>query len=289
MSYLVRGISSNKNARLICVDAKDVVQKAQDLHDCSGTAIAALGRVLIGTIMLGENLKGENEKLTLHVASHGIVKSILATINSKGEVKGYISNPFADLPQNTLGKLDVSGIIGKGELRVIKDLGMKDPYVGVVPLTSGEIGEDLAYYLFSSEQIPSVVGVGVLVASDRSIKQAGGFIIQLLPDASEEFIAKLEEKVKDLKSVTDLLDKNMSPEDILKNIMDGVEEVQILEKKEVSFVCNCNKDNFYRGLLTLGKDDLIEMFEEKPHIETECHFCRAKYSFVKEDFAEVIA
>lgn len=288
MGYIVRGITKSKNARFFCVDSTDVVQKAQSIHKCAATAAAAFGRMLTAGLLMGEDLKDESNVLTIQLSARGEVKNIVVTANGKGQVKGYISNPLADKPLNSIGKLDVKGIVDGGFLRVIKDLGMKKPYIGVSNIVSGEIGEDVAYYYFTSEQIPSVVGVGVLVSPGLTIKKAGGFIIQLLPDAKEEFIDKLEEKTKKIKSVTDLLDKGMTPEDIAKYLFDGVDEIEFLGKKEVDFFCDCNREKFYKGVIATGKDEINHIFSEHDNFETVCHFCGVKYTFEKNEFQEFI-
>ncbi len=289
MSYIIRGITKNQNARFFCINSLDIVAKAQEIHKCSSTSIAALGRLLTAGAMMGADLKGSANLLTLKIDSpKSLIKTILVTADNKGNVKGYVGNPLADLPLNpNTKKLDVGGIVGQGELRVIKDLGLKEPYVGISPIITGEIGDDLAYYFYNSEQIPSIVGVGVLVNQDLSIKQAGGFIIQLLPDATEEFITKLEEKLPSLTSVTELLDKGYTPEDIIKYIFEDVEEFQIMEKNEVKYSCNCDRERYYKALITLGKEELEHLFEKEDTFTTECHFCEKRYVFSKEDFKEI--
>ncbi|BDU50179.1 Hsp33 family molecular chaperone HslO [Haliovirga abyssi] len=288
MGYLIRGITKNKNARFFCVDSKNIVEEAQKIHKCSATTIAAFGRVLTAGVIMGSDLKGEKDLLTIKITGDGALKQIIVTANSKGYVKGYVSNPYADLPLNENGKLDVGGIIGRGNLQIIKDMGLKEPYVGISNLVSGEIGEDLANYFFYSEQVPSVVGVGVLVDKDLSIKRAGGFIIQLLPEADEEFINRLEEKIKTIKSVTEMLESNMSPEDIINSIFENVEDIEILDKKEVKYNCDCDKDRFYRGLITLDKNEIKEMLETDKEIKAKCHFCHKEYIFTEEDFKEFL-
>ncbi len=290
MSYIIRGITKNQNARFFCINSLDIVAKAQEIHKCSSTSIAALGRLLTAGAMMGADLKGSANLLTLKIDSpKSLIKTILVTADNKGNVKGYVGNSLADLPLNpNTKKLDVEGIVGQGELRVIKDLGLKEPYVGISPIITGEIGDDLAYYFYNSEQIPSIVGVGVLVNQDLSIKQAGGFIIQLLPDATEEFITKLEEKLPSLTSVTELLDKGYTPEDIIKYILEDVEEFEIMEKSEVKYGCNCDRERYYKALITLGKEELEHLFEKEDTFTAECHFCEKKYSFSREDFKEYV-
>lgn len=286
MGKLVRGIS--KNARLICVDSKDVIQKAQEIHNCSSTAITGFGRLLSIGLMMGIDLKNDDDSISLKIISEGPIKQMLVTANKKGEIKGYMQNPYADKELREDGKVDVGGIVGKGNLQVIKDMGMGKPYVGISNLVSGEIAEDFADYFARSEQIPSVVGAGVLVGKELEIKQAGGFIIQLMPNATEEFIDKMENKVKGIKSVTELLSEGKTPKEILEYLMDGIEKLEILEETEVKYSCNCNKDKFYRGLISLGKEEIIKVFTEQEEIETACNFCHEKYKFKKEEFEEFL-
>ena len=287
-SYLVRGISKKGSARFFAIDATDVVAEAQKIHEASGTVIAALGRTLIGALLLAEDLKGEEEILNVKIECDGAIGGIIATANSKGEVKGEAVNKYADLPPTPNLKFDVKGIVGKGELKIIKDMGLKEPYIGVVPITSGEIAEDFAYYFYTSEQIPSVVALGVLVNPDLSIKNAGGYIIQLMPGVTDEFIDELEKRVGELEPITTMLNEKMNPEDIINKIFQGIEEVEFLAKKENVYRCRRDKDKYYRGLITLGKTELKMMFEEQKEIEVECHFCRKKYKFIEEEFDEFL-
>ena len=287
-SYLVRGITKKGSARFIAVDSTDVVSDAQNIHEASGTVIAALGRTLTGALLLAEDLKGEKEMLNIKIECDGAVGGIFVTANSAGEVKGEAVNKLADLPPTPQMKFDVKGIIGNGELKIIKDMGLKEPYIGVVPITSGEIAEDFAYYFFTSEQIPSVVALGVLVNPDLSIKKAGGYIVQLMPGVEEEFIDALEKRVGELRSITTMLDAGMTPENIIEEIFRDIEDIDFLAKKEVAYRCRCDKDKYYRGLITVGKKELEEMFEKEGKIEVECHFCRKKYSYTRDEFEEFL-
>lgn len=287
-SYLVRGITKKGSARFIAVDSTDVVSDAQNIHEASGTVIAALGRTLTGALLLAEDLKGEKEILNIKIDCDGAIGGIFVTANSLGEVKGEVVNKLADLPPTPQMKFDVKGIIGNGELKIIKDMGLKEPYIGVVPITSGEIAEDFAYYFFTSEQIPSVVALGVLVNPDLSIKKAGGYIVQLMPGVEEEFIDALEKRVGELRSITAMLDAGMTPENIIEEIFRDIEDIEFLAKKEVAYRCRCDKDKYYRGLITVGKKELEEMFEKEGKIEVECHFCRKKYSYTRDEFEEFL-
>jgi len=289
MGKLVRGITKEKNARFFCVDAKNVVQQAREIHETSVTATAAFGRLLIAALMMGRDLKDDNGLATIKLNVDGPVGKIIVTANNKGQVKGDIYNPGIEMPLNKQGKLDVAGLIGKGNLTVIKDIGLKHPYSGVSPIISGELGEDIAYYYFNSEQIASVVGLGVLVKpADRSVISAGGFIIQLLPDAKEEFISKLEEKIKNISSVTEMLGNGMNPEEIVREIFDGVEDIEINDSIDTQYYCNCDKERFFKALITLGDKELKELFEKEDTVSTECHFCKKKYTFKKDEFEEYL-
>ncbi len=289
MGKLIRGITKEKNARFFCVDSKNVVQEARNIHKTSITSTAAMGRLLSAALMMGRDLKGENGLTTIKLDTDGLIGKVIVTANNKGEVKADISNPSVEVAPKDNGKLDVAGIVGKGALTVIKDIGVKQPYSGVSPIISGELGEDIAYYFFNSEQIASVVGLGVLIKpEDYTVENAGGFIIQLLPDAKEEFISKLEEKIKTIPSVTEMLAKGMDPEAIMKYIFEDVEEIEVNDSIESKYYCNCDKDRFFRGLITLDKTQLKDIFEKDKSITVECHFCKEKYTFVEEEFREYI-
>lgn len=293
MDRLIRGVSNN--ARFVLVDTKKIVQEALDIHKTSPTATAAFGRLLTAAELMGSNLKGD-DILTLRTSTDGILGSMIVTLDKDG-VKGYLSNPDADLPPTESGQPDVAGIIGKGTLNVIKDMGLKDPYVGISTIESGEIAYDIAYYYYTSEQTPTVIALGIELEDENKVKSAGGYMIQLLPGAEDWFITALEEKIKAIRNMTELFKGEMSLERILKLLYEDmndengeslVEEYQILEEKKIKYNCNCSREKFYRGIITLGKEQLTEMLEEKPEIEAICHFCGEKYSFVKEDLKEFL-
>lgn len=295
MAKIIRGIS--KNARFWVIDSTDIVQKAQDIHNMSPTAIAAFGRLLTAGAMMGTNLKG-NDLLTLRIDSEGPVKQIIVTSNNSGNVKGYVANTAADAPLKENGQPDVGAIVGPGMLRVIKDMGLQnaEPYIGLATLQTGEIAEDLAYYYYTSEQTPTVIGLGVSLNKDLGVNHAGGFMIQLLPDAEDNFITKLEEKIKAIRPVTELLEGGMDPNRIAKLLYEDmseedqdalIEEYEILEENEVGYVCDCHKNKFFKGLITLGQEELKKMLEKDGHIEVECHFCKSKYSYTAEDFEPI--
>ena len=295
MSKIIRGIS--KNARFWLIDSTALVQNAQNIHNMSPTAIAAFGRLLTAGAIMGTNLKGE-DLLTLRIDSEGPIKQMVVTATSSGDVKGYVAYPEEDLPLKENGHPDVAGLIGAGTLRVIKDMGLRnaDPYMGISDLQTGEIAEDLAYYYFTSEQTPTVIALGVSINKDMSVKSAGGYMIQLMPDSDDAFIDKLEEKIKNIRTITELLEGGMDPLRIAKLIYedinsenhdDLIEKYKILEENTVNYKCDCNKDKFYKGLITLGKDEINHILEHDHQIEAECHFCKTKYVFIEEDFKEI--
>ncbi|CAK7049033.1 MULTISPECIES: Hsp33 family molecular chaperone HslO [Fusobacterium] len=294
MSKIIRGVS--KNARFFLVDSTNIVQEALDIHKCSPTAIDAFGRLLTAGVMMGSTLKGK-DLLTLRTDTDGPLDNMVVTADSDGGVKGYVSNPSADVVLTDNGKSNVGALIGKGMLRIIKDMGLKEPYVGMSPIDSGEIAQDLAYYFFNSDQTPTVIALGVKLKDEKTVACAGGYMIQLLPGAEECFIGALEEKIQAIRPMTELMMGGMDLKRILKLLYEDmssedneklIEEYEILEEKEVSYKCNCDKDKFYRGLITLGKKELNEIFETQKFLETECHFCGKKYKFTKEDFKEIL-
>lgn len=294
MAKLIRGVS--KNARFWVIDSTDIVQQAENIHEMSPTAIAAFGRLLTAGAIMGTNLKGD-DLLTLRIDSEGPIKQMIVTATSTGDVKGYVGNPTEDLPLKENGQPNVAGLVGAGTLRVIKDMGLRnaDPYMGISNLQTGEIAEDIAYYLFSSEQIPSVLALGVSLNDDMTIKSAGGYMVQLMPGAEDDFIDKLENKIKSIRTINELLEGGMNPEAIAKLLYDDmgteeekfVEEYEILETTEVNYTCNCSKDKFYKGLITLGKEEIDHILEHDKKLEVECHFCRKKYAYTEEDFKNI--
>ena len=285
MARIIRGTS--KNARFIAVDSKDIVQEALDLHKATPKAIEAFGKLLTAGLMIGTDLKGD-DLLTLRTDTDGPLNHMVVTTDAKKGIKGYMSNPAADLQSN-----GVSAITGKGILRVIKDMGLKEPYVGMSDIKNGDLAHDLAYYYYTSEQTPSVVALGVSLSKDMTVKAAGGYMVQLLPGAEDSFIDALEEKVKAVKNVTELFEGGMDLERIIKLLYEDmtdenheklVEEYEILEETHVNYQCNCEREKFFRGLITLGKEQLQEIFTEKEELEVECHFCKKKYSFKENEF-----
>lgn len=292
MDRIVRGVS--KNARFFVTDTTEIVREALVMHECTPGAIYAFGKFLTAGIIMGATLKGE-DVLTLRTDTDGLVGQMLLTVNAGGDIKGYIQNPGA---QYLTVKEDnkATDFVGTGALRVIKDMGLKDPYVGISDMTTGDIAQDIAYYYYTSEQVPSVISLGVSLDKEGNVKHAGGFMIQLLPGADEDFITKLEEKLKAMRSFTELRAGGMDLERIVKLIYEDmedekgealVEEYQILEEKSVQYKCNCSRDKFYSGVITLGKKEIDEIIDEHGSLDVECHFCNKIYKFGKDDFKDL--
>ncbi len=278
MDRILRATSKNNEVRAFVAETRDLVNEGVKMHQTTPVASAALGRLLTGGAMMGITLKGNNDLITLNIKGDGPLGGVLVTTNAKGEVKGYVQNPSVDIPTKENGKLDVSGAIGAGSLTVIRDYGLKEPYVGQVKLISGEIADDLTYYFASSEQVPSVVALGVLVDKDYTIKQSGGFIIQLMPDASEETISQIESNIHDLPSVTAMFENGFKAEDILGKILMDLEP-KVLDVTIPMYKCNCNKDRVEKALISVGEKDIQEMIDDGETIELSCHFCDLKYHF----------
>lgn len=285
--YLIRATAANAQIRAFALTSRDLVETARSRHNLSPVVTAALGRLMTGAVMMGSMLKGGKDMLTLQVNGDGPVGALTVTADSKGNVKGYANAPQAMMPPNANGKLDVGGVIGNGYLTVIKDMGMKEPYSSQVALQSGEIGDDLTYYFAASEQVPSCVALGVLMEKNNTVKQAGGFIIQLMPFAQEEVIKKLEEKISTIASVTSMLDEGNTPEQILELVL-GDMELEITEKMPVQFKCNCTKERVEKVLLSLGKKELEEMIAEGEEVKLHCHFCNKDYGFTVEELKALI-
>ncbi len=287
MDYLVRATAADAQIRAFAVTSRDLVEKARQAHDTSPVMTAALGRLLSAGTMMGTMMKGEKDVLTLQINGDGPAGGLTVTADSHGNVKGYANEPQVMLPANHLGKLDVGGALGAGYLRIIKDLGLKEPYVGQTDLVSGEIAEDLTYYFAVSEQVPSSVGLGVLMEKNNTVKRAGGFIVQVMPFASDEVISRLESNLGKVYSVTSLLDQGMSPEDMLNYILEGM-DVQITDTVPVAFTCDCSKERVEKALIAVGEKDIREMAEEGKSIEVKCHFCNTAYEFTVEELQEIL-
>lgn len=284
--YMIRATAGNGAIRAFAVTSKNMVEAARVAHNTAPVVTAALGRTLTAAAMMGSMMKGDKDVLTLHIQGTGPMRGLNVTADSHGNVKGYPFENQVDLPANAMGKLDVGGAIGMGELVVIKDLGLKEPYVGQTQLQTGEIAEDLTYYFAVSEQVPSSVGLGVLVDRDCSVRQAGGFIIQLMPDVTDEMIEKLEQKISTVRSVTEMLEEGLTPEDILKELLQDF-DLEILDTMETGFVCDCTREKVSRAILSIDKKDLQSMIDDEEPIEVRCQFCNKKYRFEVEELKEM--
>ena len=286
--YLIKGMAYDNQFRVYAIDATEAVAEAQRRHDTWSASSAALGRTMVGSLLVATTgLKGD-QKMTVIVNGNGLGGRILADANAQGDVKGYIQNPHVSLPLNANGKLDVRAVVGtEGTLSVIKDLGLKDPFSGQVPIVSGELGEDFTYYMANSEQIPSAVGLSVLVDTDDSIKVAGGFMIQVLPFASDEAIASIEKNIAEMPLVSRLMENGATPEDILHRIL-GKENVHFIEKMPVQFKCDCSHDRFKQGMAAIGTEELTAIIEEDHGAEVVCQFCGTKYNYTEDELTELL-
>lgn len=280
--YIVRATAANAQIRAFACTTKNLVEKARQAHETSPVMTAALGRLLSAGAMMGSMLKGEDDLLTLQIKGDGPANGLTVTADAAGHVKGYANVPDVILPANAAGKLDVGGAIGSGILSVIKDMGLKEPYVGQTLLQTGEIGDDLTYYFATSEQVPSSVGLGVLMERDNTVRQAGGFIVQLMPFAEEEIIGRLEENLQKITSVTSLLDEGKTPEQMLGLLLEGLEP-EIVDTMSADFVCNCDKSRVEKVLISIGKQELQNIIDDGEAIEVNCHFCNKNYRFSVEE------
>lgn len=288
MDKMIRATAQNGDVRIIAAITTETVQEGAKLHNCTPTAAAALGRMLTAGTLMGALLKNESDSLTLQIAGGGEAKGVMVTAHSDGSVKGYIGNPEVDLPLNHLGKLDVGGAIGKeGNLKIIRDMGLKEPYVGQVPIYTGEIGDDIAYYFTVSEQTPSAVALGVLVDTDLTIKAAGGFIIQMMPGASEYIADIITYRLQEIPSVTSMITKGMTIEEILQYVFEDM-GLKIHEDLKPEYRCDCSRDRVERALISIGQKDLTELYEEGKSEEILCHFCNKAYVFTNEDIGKLL-
>lgn len=282
MSRIVRTIS--KDASVVCsaIDGRDIVNRIEQIHKTSAVCTAALGRLTLGASLMGFGLKGKDDSLTLRMAGGGPAGTLIAVSDSFGNVKSYIQNPVVEIPLNSVGKLDVRGAVGTdGTLSVIKDLGLKEPYSGQVPIVSGEIAEDITSYLAASEQVPSVCALGVLVNPDLSCACAGGFLIQLLPFAPDSAVDVIEKNIQSMQSVTNMLSEGMTAEDIAMKALEGLEP-NVLDDFEVNYVCDCSKERVERALVSLGNQQLEELAQDE-ETEVKCHFCDKTYHFTSDE------
>lgn len=280
--YIVRATAAGAQIRAFAATTRNLVEAARVAHNTSPVMTAALGRLLTAGAMMGTMLKGEKDLLTLQIRGDGPGRGLTVTADSQGHVKGYPLVPDVILPANDRGKLDVAAAMGTGILSVIRDMGLGEPYVGQTPLQTGEIAEDLTYYFASSEQVPSGVGLGVLMERDNTVKQAGGFILQLMPGAEESVIAALEERLSQVSSVTALLEAGNTPEQLLQLLLQGL-EVQFTDTVEPGFYCNCDKGRVEKALISIGEEELQEMVDEDKEIEVSCQFCNRHFVFTVEE------
>lgn len=286
MDYLVKALAFDNQVRAYATRTTETVSEAQRRHQTWPTASAALGRSMTFGVMMGAMLKGD-AKLTIKVEGGGPIGAILVDSNSKGEVRGYVTNPQTHFELNAKGKLDVARAVGtEGTLTIVKDLGLKDHFSGQVPIVSGELGEDFTYYLVTSEQVPSSVGVGVLVNPDNTILASGGFIIQLLPGTSDETITLIEERLRRIDPISKLIQRGLTPEQILEEVL-GENNVRILEKQPVAFKCQCSKERIENAVISLGAHEIQAMIDEEGQAEAQCHFCNEVYLLTREDLEQL--
>ena len=284
---IIRGMAANNQVRFFASYTKEVVETARSLHNTSPVATAALGRLLTAGTMMGSMCKNDSDVLTLQIQCSGPINGLTVTANAKAQVKGYANNPQVMLPPSPQGKLDVGKALDLGVLSVIKDIGLKEPYVGQSNLTTGEIAEDLTYYFATSEQIPTSVALGVLMEKDNTVKHAGGFIIQLMPFAEESLISDLETRLQDFSSITSLMDKGMTPEDMMKQLFDGY-DVVVTDSITPSYHCDCSKERVYKAVMSVGKAEIEDMIADGEPIEVGCHFCNQKYVFDLDDLKSML-
>ncbi len=285
--YIVRATAANAQIRAFAMTSRALVEEARRIHDLSPVITAALGRLLTASAMMGSMLKGEKDVLTLQIHCDGPVRGLAVTADAKANVKGTALEPQVMLPPNAIGKLDVGGAVGNGILSVIKDMGLKEPYVGQTQLQTGEIAEDLTYYFATSEQIPSAVGLGVLMDKDNTVKQAGGFIIQLMPFAEDETINSLEEKLKTMDSVTNILEAGNTPEQLLELLL-GDLGLEINDTLQSQYYCDCSRERVERAIISIGKKNIQEMIDDGKQVEVRCQFCDKVYNFEIEDLDKML-
>lgn len=285
--YIIRATAADNSIRAFAATTRETVEYARKRHNTSPVATAALGRLLTAGGMMGSMMKGEKDLLTLQIKGTGAIGGITVTADSAGNVKGYVDEPLVLIPANSAGKLDVSGAIGAGKLTVIRDIGMKEPYIGQTDLVSGEIAEDLTYYYAVSEQVPSSVALGVLMSRDNTVRQAGGFVIQLMPDTNDSVIDELEARLNAIRPVTTMLEQGMSPEDILNEAL-GSFGLNIMDKMSTGFHCNCSRKRVEKALISVGRNELEDMVNEGKPIEMNCHFCNESYMYDIQDLKELL-
>lgn len=284
--YIVRATAANTQVRAFAASTTNLVESARVHHDASPVATAALGRLLTAGAMMGSMMKNESDVLTLQVQCGGPIGGMTVTADSCGRVKGYVNNPEVMMPPKN-GKLDVGGALGPGFLNVIKDMGLKEPYSGQTMLQTGEIAEDLTYYFATSEQVPSSVGLGVLMEKDNTVRCAGGFIVQVMPFVEEKVLDKLEENIQKIQSVTAMLDNGHTPEEMLDQVLEGL-DVEITDTLPTEFYCNCSKERIEKAIISIGKKDIQSMIDDGKPIEVKCHFCNTAYEFDVDELKELL-
>ena len=284
--YIVRATAANAQIRAFAASTTELVEQARQRHNTSPVASAALGRLLTGGVMMGSMMKNPTDILTLQVKCAGPIGGLTVTADSQGNVKGYVNNPYVLLPPKN-GKLDVGGALGAGFLNVIKDMGLKEPYSGQTVLQTGEIAEDLTYYFATSEQVPSSVGLGVLMEKDNTVKCAGGFIVQVMPFIEDEVLERLEKNIQNIQSVTAMLDNGHTPEDMLAKVLEGL-ELEIVDTLPAHFSCNCSKERIEKAIISIGKKDIQSMIDDGKDIEVKCHFCNTAYNYTVDELKELL-
>ena len=285
--YIVRATAANNQIRAFAATTRNVVETARAAHNTSPVATAALGRLLTAGALMGSMMKNDTDILTLQIKCNGPIQGLTVTADVKGNVKGYVENPDVMLPPSKKGKLDVAAALDLGVLSVIKDMGLKEPYVGQTILTTSEIAEDLTYYFATSEQVPSSVGLGVLMEKDNTVKQAGGFIVQVMPFVDDAVVDKLEANIGKIDSVTAMLDKGYTPEKILETVLEGM-DVEYTDTLPTQFACNCSKERVEKALISIGRKDIQEMIDDGKDIEMHCHFCNTSYQFSVDELREIL-
>ena len=285
--YIVRATAANNQIRAFAATTRNMVETARQAHETSHVATAALGRLLTAGAMMGTMMKNEQDILTIQIKCNGPIQGLTVTADVKGNVKGYVENPMVMLPPSPKGKLDVASALGLGVLSVIKDMGLKEPYIGQTILVTSEIAEDLTYYFATSEQVPSSVGLGVLMEKDNTVKQAGGFIIQVMPFVEDAVVDRLEANIAKIESVTSMLDKGYTPEQILETVLEGM-DIEYTDNMPTKFECNCSKERVEKALISIGRKDIQEMIEDGKDIEMHCHFCNTSYNFSVEELKDIL-
>ena len=287
MGKLIHAISGDGSVSCLAVDSTDMVAQAEQIHVTSATVTAALGRLLTAASLMGVRLKGEKDSVTLRLSGDGPAGAVIAVSDSLGNVRGYVENPVVEIPLNRYGKLDVAGAVGRqGSLYVMRDFGAGEPYIGQTPIVSGEIAEDITHYFAASEQIPTVCALGVLVNTDLTVISAGGFLLQLLPGADEDVIARVEQTVARIPHVTKLLSAGRSARDIALMALEGFAP-RIIGESQPEYRCDCSRERVERALISIGRGELRQMAEEQPVTEVDCHFCSKKYRFTPQELLQL--